>query len=282
MANPNPQLEAALAQFAAQPGTTPAQEAQLRAAVIADADRFNRQATSGQLKGFALEAPGGSSNLTGRYDKPVWTVRTSTARWLALLCVLLLSACATAAERHPPAKETTTMHPVAPTQNPKLSAEEIGKRFLKLIEGLSSREDLSLVQVQDTVGIRLAPAVHGGFYGAEGDVGDGWKYVLNFYAESRSNRAGVQLHFVQQNERFGDMGPVCKLDFDDYHRALKAMGFVDNPTYGEIGQLEDWRYAKFKASDGSVDFEISIIPQNVVAGGAGRLCVKSIGTLNGR
>ncbi|ENZ93869.1 hypothetical protein O1K_18453 [Xanthomonas fragariae LMG 25863] len=53
-----------------------------------------------------------------------------------------MTACATAAERHPPAKETTTMHPVATTQNPTLSAEEIGKRFLKLIEGLESRQDL--------------------------------------------------------------------------------------------------------------------------------------------
>ncbi len=41
MANPNPQLEAALALFAAQPGTTTDQEAQLRAAVVADADRLN-------------------------------------------------------------------------------------------------------------------------------------------------------------------------------------------------------------------------------------------------
>lgn len=168
------------------------------------------------------------------------------------------------------------------TSNPNLTAEEIGKRFLKLVEGLKSREDLSLGQVQDVTGLKLAPAAHGGFYGVEGDLGDGWKYALNFYPESRSNGTGVQLHFVQPNERFGDMTPICSLDFDDYHRALKAMGFVDNPTYGEIGQLEDWRYTKFKASDGTVDFEISIIPQNIVAGESGRLCVKSIATLNGR
>lgn len=176
----------------------------------------------------------------------------------------------------------TTSESTPTGDSPKLTAEEIGKRFLKLIEGLESREDLSLRQVQDVTGLKLAPAAHGGFYGAEGDLGDGWKYVLNFYPESRSNATGVQLHFVQQDERFGDMTPVCSLDFDRYHRALKAMGFVDNPTYGEIGQLEDWRYTKFKGSDGSVDFEISIIPHNVVSGEAGRLCVKSIGTLNGR
>lgn len=53
MVNPNHQLEAALARFAAQPGTTPEQEAQLRAAVVADADRLgalNRQAAAGQSR----------------------------------------------------------------------------------------------------------------------------------------------------------------------------------------------------------------------------------------
>ncbi|MCC4604417.1 hypothetical protein [Xanthomonas campestris] len=79
MANPNPQLEAALMQFAAQPGTTPALEAQLRAAVIADADRLNRQAASGQLKGFALEVPGGAPNLTGSYDKATGVVTIPAA-----------------------------------------------------------------------------------------------------------------------------------------------------------------------------------------------------------
>lgn len=34
MAKPNPQLEAALSQFSVQPGATPIQEAQLRAAVL--------------------------------------------------------------------------------------------------------------------------------------------------------------------------------------------------------------------------------------------------------
>ena len=82
MANPNPQLVAALAQFAAQPGTTPDQEAQLRAAVIADASRLNllnQQATSGQLKGFALETPGGAPNLTGSYDKATGVVTIPAA-----------------------------------------------------------------------------------------------------------------------------------------------------------------------------------------------------------
>lgn len=82
MANPNPQLEAALAQFAAQPGITLDQEAQLRAAVVANTDRLgllNRQAAVGQLKGFVLEASAGTPNLTGTYDKAAGVITLPVA-----------------------------------------------------------------------------------------------------------------------------------------------------------------------------------------------------------
>ncbi|MGJ7490639.1 hypothetical protein [Variovorax sp. ZT4R33] len=48
MANPNLRLQAALSQFSAQPGFTPAHEAQLRAAVASDArllERLNQDAS---------------------------------------------------------------------------------------------------------------------------------------------------------------------------------------------------------------------------------------------
>lgn len=72
MANPNLQLQAALSQFAAQPGVTPAQVAQLRAAIASDAqllERLNQDAADGHLKGFALWPGGGTSNLAGTYEK---------------------------------------------------------------------------------------------------------------------------------------------------------------------------------------------------------------------
>ena len=82
MAAPNSQLEAALAQFAAQSGTTPDQEAQLRGAIAADAaliKQLNREAAAGQLKSFALETPGGVSNLIGTYDKQTGAVTLPVA-----------------------------------------------------------------------------------------------------------------------------------------------------------------------------------------------------------
>jgi len=72
MANPNQQLEAALAQFANQPGITPDQAAQLRAAITGNAQQLqelNQQAQAGQLRGFALQlAANPAPNLAGTYD----------------------------------------------------------------------------------------------------------------------------------------------------------------------------------------------------------------------
>jgi len=71
MANPNAQLQAAIAQFAAQPGITPDQEAQLRAAITQDANllqHLNQDAASGQLKGFALPQAGAAANRARTYD----------------------------------------------------------------------------------------------------------------------------------------------------------------------------------------------------------------------
>ena len=85
MAKPNPQLEAALAQFAARPDTTSDQEAQLRAALTADADRlarFNQDAVLGRVTGFALEAAGNATAI-GRYDKPTGLVSLPVASFQA-------------------------------------------------------------------------------------------------------------------------------------------------------------------------------------------------------
>ncbi|MCC4604418.1 hypothetical protein [Xanthomonas campestris] len=232
---------------------------------------------------MALQLPGGPPDLIGRYAMQVSKVKASKARWLALVCVLVMTACATASESPQSAKETTTMHPVASAQNPTLSAEEIGKRFLKLIEGLNSRSDLSLDLVRETLGLEFS-TVPGDktHYVSESPLGSNWSYVVGFLEETKSNKKSVYLDFTNATARFADMMQVCSLDFEYYHKALKNMGFSDSPSYGEIGQLEDWRYTKFKKIDGTVDMTLLVIPQNVVAGESGRLCIKSIRMLNDR
>ncbi|MEC3887494.1 hypothetical protein [Xanthomonas campestris] len=71
MASANTQLQAALAQFAGQPGLSADQVSQLRATLAANQDliqRLNNEAANGHLPGFALGASG-SEPLTGSYEK---------------------------------------------------------------------------------------------------------------------------------------------------------------------------------------------------------------------
>lgn len=198
---------------------------------------------------------------------------------VALLLVpsaVFLSGCAHSNLPPPPvpAQEAAAMTaPVAPTDNPTLTAEEVGTRFLKLIEGLESRSDLSLDRIREVTGIALSHVEGGERYAHSEALGGGWYYSLWHVPASPSLKQGVALDFGKAGESRGDMSEICALDFDHYHAALKAMGYRDTPIHGEIGQLQSWRYDKN-------DITISIIPQNVVAGVSGRLCVKSIGTLN--
>lgn len=161
-----------------------------------------------------------------------------------------------------------------PADTPKLTAEEIGRRFLALLAGLESRDQLSLDRIREVMGITIPHqpgALRAGV--ASDDLGDGWHYVLNYVPESPSSARGIALSFVNQGRRSAGMEPVCGLGLDAYHNALLAMGYQDVAIPGEIGELRSVRYHKG-------DITISIVPQNVRPGETGRLCVESIGTLN--
>lgn len=185
----------------------------------------------------------------------------------------LLGACANIPAPIPQEKEFAAM--TTPGAD-NLNAEEIGKRFLKLIEGLGSREDLNLERVEEATGLSLQNVNGKRDYVYHQKLTEGWLYEFLFYPEKHGGERGVRLEFHHPEDRFSNMAAVCALDFDHYDNALKAMGFLANPRYGEIGELLSWEYTKFKKSDGSVGISILIIPQNIVAGEAGRLCVKLI------
>ncbi|HEY4092694.1 MAG TPA: XVIPCD domain-containing protein [Luteibacter sp.] len=71
MATPHPALDAAVNQFAQQPGVTPAQAASLRAALSSDPDlsrRLDAEVSRGALHGFAPAAPSAPDRPVGDYD----------------------------------------------------------------------------------------------------------------------------------------------------------------------------------------------------------------------
>ncbi|QJD70170.1 hypothetical protein HG421_19195 [Xanthomonas campestris pv. badrii] len=208
--------------------------------------------------------------------------------FLIAFCGTAISACAhTAAQPLKPLpKEHADMTlPEAVTADKiTLSAEEIGDRFLKLIESLDSRDDLSPERIRETMGIPLKVPEQGklsvGYWSV--DLADGWRYAFTYTPESPSLLKGVDLTFQNSVDELASMSSICKRDFEYYDRKLKALGFKASPTYGPIGQLEDWRYTKLAESGATGNIVISVIPQNLAPREETRLCVKSIGTLNGR
>jgi hypothetical protein len=190
---------------------------------------------------------------------------------LAAGCAHSVSASASLPAREADAMTAPGSH--AATDNPTLTADEIGRRFLELIGGLESRDQLSVDSIREVMGIAI-PLEPGELLAGVGspDLGGGWRYVLNYVSESPSNARGVALSFVNEREDWADMAGVCGLDFDHYHNALVAMGYRDVAIPGEIGELRSVRYHKG-------DLTFSIIPRYANSG-SGRLCVESIGTLN--
>ncbi|MCC4589407.1 hypothetical protein JWH11_01810 [Xanthomonas melonis] len=207
---------------------------------------------------------------------------------LTTLCGPALSACAHAPGQpiKPLLKEQADMTlPEAVTADRiTLSAEDIGNRFLELIESLESRDDLNPERIREKMGITLKQPEQGrlsvGYW--SNDLGDGWRYAFTYTPESASLSKGVGLTFQNSVDDFGNMSAICTLDFEHYDRRLREMGFNASPIYGPIGQLEDWRYAKLAKNGIGGNIIISIVPQNLVSREQTRLCIKSIGTLNGR
>nr|WP_239692171.1 hypothetical protein [Xanthomonas floridensis] len=208
--------------------------------------------------------------------------------FLTALNVPALGACAHTVSQpsKPLAKEHADMTlPEAVTADRiTLSVEEIGNRFLKLIEGLKSRDDLSPERIRDVMGITLKKPEAGrlavGYWSA--DLADGWRYAFTYVPESPSLLKGVDLTFQNSADDGASMFAICSLDFNHFDKALRAMGFDAAPTYGPIGQIEDWRYTKLANNGAGGNIVISVITQNLNDREPTQLCVKSIGTLNGR
>ncbi|MES2670666.1 MAG: hypothetical protein V4673_09655 [Pseudomonadota bacterium] len=161
--------------------------------------------------------------------------------------------------------------------NPTLTAEEVGKRFLRLLEDVKSRSDLTVEHVQGAMGLTFKDSPNGPFYTQP--LGSGWLYAISLGHETPPGQTiSLNLEFIDKSDRFADMSEICDLTFEDYHNALKAMGYRDDFQYdqvnGEAGRLIGVNYYK-------EGFQVSITPE-VKRFPDGKLhptCVRRIGLL---
>lgn len=177
------------------------------------------------------------------------------------------------------ASPTPATPPASVADNPALSVEEIGRRFLRLFEGLESRDDLTLEYVERIVGVKLEPSDDGTTYNYVQRQDGGWRYSFAYRAKHLKLKNAVSLKFVHRTDEYAEMTPVCALNFEHYRRELERMDFVVTPRYGEIGELRAYLARKILGNGDLI--HMTIIPQNRDThhpeGKVGELCIYSIG-----
>lgn len=130
---------------------------------------------------------------------------------------------------------------------PELTPEEVGRRFLKLIDSLKSFDELSPERVRGVTQLPMtsSPETHSEFFWVHLPE-SGWHYSLTYSDNPQApHLKGVSYEFTNRKDDRADMGPVCALDFKAYVTALKQMGFKEDvPTYDELGRLIDLFYTR--------------------------------------
>lgn len=154
---------------------------------------------------------------------------------VAALLACLASACA-----HPTPRPQDSAMPAPPESRypglhmqdevPDMSPAEMGRRFLQLIDSLQRYDQLTLDHVQQVM--RLELEGQRGRPGPQFNVRmpeSGWHYRLGFSeTEGEPDQTMAELAFLHREDAsLVDMAPVCALDFETYHQALLAMGFVE-------------------------------------------------------
>lgn len=154
--------------------------------------------------------------------------------------LLALSACvhSTTQPTAMPAKETAAMnttsrdspgeyHPCTPDEFPELTPEEVGRRFLKLIDSLKSFDELSEEHVRELTRLPMTstPEANGEYF-AIYLQDSGWRYSLTYINDPQSPQTkNTSFQFINEKSNLADMAPVCGLDYDAYTETLREMGF---------------------------------------------------------
>lgn len=137
---------------------------------------------------------------------------------------------------------------------PKLTAEEVGLRMLKLIDGIRSADDIAPENVEKMMGMKVEfNDQDRNEYGFGEMLTDAWAYnVMSLPETDGSKPKRLMLSFNDQTSADADMAPVCGLDFDAYSRALLAAGFKSEPQRGEHGLTISVQFTR-----GSVSVDLS-------------------------
>lgn len=152
-----------------------------------------------------------------------------------------------------------------------MTAEEIGRRVIKLVQSLRSPDDISPESIERHTGLTMAfNPTDKNRYGAGGEVDKNWHFSL-VTVPDKSGTPPRRLTFTfddRSADGKADLGPVCGLSFSDYRDALVSAGYKMQRI--ETGSNNDfWRFTR-----GTVD--VSLWMLRYADPDKGPACVRSL------
>lgn len=191
-------------------------------------------------------------------------LRTQT---LAMLCIAMASCSHTPSatptsmpEAPVSTSAASTLTPDTVSMHPHLSPEDVGRRFLRMVDSLTSFDALSESRILENMRLPIThsdPKI-GGYMSAQ--IPDSsWRYSFSYRMDPAHARyTNATLEFSNDRDDGAAMTPVCRLDFDAYVMALEEAGFAEvqgsaeyqspmphpllHPGTGEIIQHEERRH----------------------------------------
>lgn len=154
---------------------------------------------------------------------------------LAVSCGLSLCACAHGLTEtvSPTAKEPVNMaSPEAPAASPAPTAEEVGSRFLGLIDEFKAGAGVNIDRIQEVMRVPLELTDRGNLE-ATGNVAGGNRFTVAY-----DEKAGIGLYFTDQN-----LSPTCPLPITPLLRALPRLE-SSMPYVVSDGSRAGWYYMK--------------------------------------
>lgn len=144
---------------------------------------------------------------------------------------------------------TETYKPQLASDYPEITPEEMGRRFLKLVDGLKTIDDLTLERIIEQTKLPMKYAPLGKVHSFTiHEPKSGWYYGVDFYQDPGSGRKTARLVFGNPADKEADMGPVCGMNFAAYASALQGMGFTMADIRDELGRVEEYRFYRPKIS----------------------------------
>lgn len=139
-----------------------------------------------------------------------------------------------------------------------ITAEDIGRRVLKLIVTLRSVEDLAPERIEEATGIKVEfNDEDRNIYGFGGKLTDQWSYSLVSTPDKLGEKpSSLRFSFDDTSQKQADPAPICTLRFEDYSQAMTAAGFEISPMrtypgsdawYFKRGDIGVMAYAQGKA-----------------------------------